>query len=83
MPQVEDVAGQVTAWEEQNQEDLGVLAALIWKIREVVRERGGRAVLRYDAGRDGLVFGEMEGRGLLPGDLYGRWDGGEREERNG
>ncbi|ORY11542.1 hypothetical protein BCR34DRAFT_624793 [Clohesyomyces aquaticus] len=83
VPVVENMTDQVKAWEEQNQDDLGMLAGLIGRIREVVREGGGRAVLKYDAKRDALMFEEVAGKMMLPGDLYGKWEGGRSEGESG
>ncbi|KAF2646861.1 geranylgeranyl pyrophosphate synthetase [Massarina eburnea CBS 473.64] len=83
VPRVEDVAGYVEAWEAQNQGDLRMLAGLIGRIRDVVREGGGRARVRYDAGRDRLVVSRLGGRQMLPKDLYGKWEGKGGGERSG
>ncbi|KAF2185807.1 hypothetical protein K469DRAFT_726567 [Zopfia rhizophila CBS 207.26] len=44
---------------EDNQKDLRMLAGLIGKIRDIVRESGGRAILKYDANGDNLVFNNL------------------------
>jgi hypothetical protein len=75
VPKVEDVAAQVKDWEDQNQKDLRMLAGLIRKIRDTVRESGGRAILKYDANRDNLVFHKLGGKQMLPKDLYAKWEG--------
>jgi len=75
-PEVEDVAPLIQEWEERNQLHLRKLAALIRKILEVVRGGGGSAVVRYEGGGDRLVVERAEGGGMLPGDLYSRWDDG-------
>ncbi|KAF2706119.1 geranylgeranyl pyrophosphate synthetase [Pleomassaria siparia CBS 279.74] len=74
-PKVEDVAVQVKAWEDQNLKDLRTLAGLIGKIRDVVREGGGRAILKYSAYGDKLVFHKLGGKQMLPKDLYAKWEG--------
>ena len=55
VPEVEDVAVQVKRWEEDNQNDLRKLAALISKILEMVKGCGGNAVVKYDDKGDKLV----------------------------
>jgi hypothetical protein len=75
VPEVEDVAVQVKLWEDQNQKDLRTLAGLIEKIRDIVRESGGRAVLKYNANRDNLAFYKLGGEQMLPKDLYTKWLG--------
>jgi hypothetical protein len=74
IPKVDDVAADIKAWENQNQKDLKVLASLIGKIRNVVKEFGGRAVLEYDANKDSLSFRRLRGGQMLPKDVYARWD---------
>jgi hypothetical protein len=74
VPRVEDVAVQVKAWEDQNQDDLRMLAGLIGKIRNIVNEGGGRAILRYDASGDNLVVHKLGGKQMLPKDLYAKWE---------
>ena len=74
IPKVDDVAVDIRAWEGQNQKDLKVLASLIGRIRSVVKECGGRAVLEYDANKDSLSFRRSRGGQMLPKDVYARWD---------
>ncbi|KAF1960419.1 hypothetical protein CC80DRAFT_489574 [Byssothecium circinans] len=81
IPKVEDVAVQVKAWEDQNQKDLRMLAGLIRKIRDIVRESGGRAILKYDANRDNLVFRKLGGKQMLPKGLYAKWEGRNSDEQ--
>jgi hypothetical protein len=73
-PEVEDVADQVKTWEDQNQKDLRVLAGLIQKIRDIVKDSGGRAILKYDAQRDNLAFHKLGGKQMLPKELYAKWE---------
>ena len=70
------MTGQVKAWEDRNQQDLRMLAGLIKRIRNVVKEMdgGGRAVLKYDASVDKLVLSKLEGKKMLPSDLYAKWE---------
>lgn len=79
---VEDVSAQLRGWEEEKQKELRLLAALMVRIRETVREQGGRAVLKYYGARDYLGVWTAEGERMLPGDLYERFskgDGGKEE----
>jgi hypothetical protein len=77
VPKVEDVTVQVKAWEDENQKDLKMVASLIRRIRDVVKDGGGRAVLKYDVDGDKLVLKPLEGKKMLPNDLYAKWEGGE------
>lgn len=81
VPKVEDVAVQVKAWEDQNQKDLRTLAGLIGKIRDVVKENGGKAILKYHATGDNLVFHKCGGKQMLPKDLYAKWEGRSNDEK--
>jgi hypothetical protein len=74
VPKVEDVAAQVKAWEAQNQKDLTLLAGLIGKIRDVAKKGGGRAILKYDATQENLVFHKVSGKHMLPKSLYMKWE---------
>ncbi|KAF2648211.1 hypothetical protein K491DRAFT_722772 [Lophiostoma macrostomum CBS 122681] len=74
VPEVEDVTAQVKTWEDQNQKDLKTLIGLIRKIRDVVKECGGRAILKYDAKGDKVVFHKLGGLKMLPNDLYAKWE---------
>lgn len=73
-PVVENVTVQIKAWETQNQKDLRKLAGLITKIREVTKENGGKAVLKYEASADKLVFYKQGDKKMLPEDLYLKWE---------
>ncbi|KAF1968860.1 hypothetical protein BU23DRAFT_591938 [Bimuria novae-zelandiae CBS 107.79] len=77
VPEVEEVADKVKRWEEQNQKDLRMLAALVGKIRDVVKEKGGRATVKYESGADKLVFLKLDGKKMLPESLYAKWEGSE------
>jgi hypothetical protein len=76
LPKVEDVAAEIKTWEACNQKDLRRLAGLIRKIRDVARDKGGRAVLRYDAMSDKLILRKLRRKLLLPKDLYLKMGGG-------
>ncbi|KAG6000590.1 hypothetical protein E4U43_001558 [Claviceps pusilla] len=73
-PPVEDVRAEIQAWEHNNQENLRTLGALINKIIMVMKECGGRGRLQYDVATDSLLIFRDEGAGMLPDDLYSKWD---------
>ena len=73
-PVVEDVAAAIHTWEERKQNDLRKLAALIRKIINLVKECGGKAVLKYDVAGDKLVLSKVDKKEMLPKDLYSKWD---------
>ncbi|KAG6198119.1 hypothetical protein E4U10_007371 [Claviceps purpurea] len=73
--QVEDVSGEVQQWERENQGSLRTLGALIGKIITVMKGCGGCGTLRYDVATASLIISRDEGgSGMLPEDLYARWD---------
>lgn len=74
-PRVEDVTAQIKRWEQERQDDLRTLAALVRKLLDVVaRECKGPATVTYDAGRDRLVVRKLGGgKKMLPEDLYSKW----------
>jgi hypothetical protein len=74
VPNVEDVAVQVKAWEDENQNDLKCLVGLIGKIRDIVKKGGGRAILKYGVHGDSLFFRKLGGKQMLPEDLYAKWE---------
>ncbi|KAI1772319.1 hypothetical protein F4818DRAFT_183195 [Hypoxylon cercidicola] len=75
VPVVKDVTDAIKNWEKVNQGDLNRLAALIRKIVNVVKECGGRGVVKYDPCADKLVVRKVvEGKvKMLPKDLYSKW----------
>lgn len=73
-PEVEDVAALIKRWEEHNQTDLSKLAALIRKIIDAVKACGGKAIVKYDAKEDKLVVWKVDGKKMLPKDLYSKWE---------
>ena len=79
-PNVQDVKTQIKRWEERNEADLRKLAALINKIRDVVKEGGGKAVLRYVVEGDKLVIEKDDGKKMLPKDLYSKWNDSDDSE---
>ncbi len=79
-PEVEDVAARIKKWEECNQADLRKLAALIDKILDVVKRCGGNAIVKYDVEEDKLVLRKVDGKKMLPMDLYSKWDDRDNSE---
>ena len=79
-PKVEDVAASIKRWEERNQTDLRKLAALISKILNVVKGCGGNAIVKYDVNKDKLVVSKVDGKRMLPMDLYSKWDDKDKSE---
>ena len=77
IPQVENVAAVIKRWEERVQTNLRKLAALISKILNVVKGCGGNAILKYDVKKDKLVVSKVDGKKMLPKDLYSKWDDGD------
>jgi hypothetical protein len=75
-PVVEDAATIIKSWEEDNQDDLRQLAALIRKIINLVKECGGNAILKYSPEGDKLLIRQVESKKMLPKDLYSKWDDG-------
>ncbi|KAG8158643.1 hypothetical protein KVR01_011765 [Diaporthe batatas] len=75
-PAVEDVAEDIKGWERANQAHLRRLAALIAEILRVARGmEGGRMRIRYGRAADEFVIQQRsEGKKMLPGDLYSRWE---------
>lgn len=72
LPKVEDVTLEIKKWESEHQEDLMKLATIIRRIVDVVKENGGKAVVKYDGQHDELVVWKVEGRQLLPHDIYSK-----------
>ncbi|KAI9692863.1 MAG: hypothetical protein M1822_004857 [Bathelium mastoideum] len=73
-PKIQDMTVQVKEWEDRKQTDIRLLVGLIKKIRDVVKVAGGRAMVRYDVDMDKLIFHKIDGKGLLPEDLYLKWE---------
>ena len=73
-PQVEDVTARIKEWEENNQADLRKLASLIGKIIDVVKGHGGKAIVRYEVCEDIITVSKVDGKKMLPEDLYFKWD---------
>ena len=79
-PEVEDVSALIQRWEERNQTDLRQLAALIRKILTVVKACGGSAIVKYDVKEDKLLVLKVDGKKMLPKDLYSKWDDKDKSE---
>ncbi|KAG6101925.1 hypothetical protein E4U30_000702 [Claviceps sp. LM220 group G6] len=75
-PGVEYVGFKVQKWERENQYDLGTLGALIEKIIAVMKGcGGGYGILQYDVATASLIiYRDEDGTGMLPEDLYCKWD---------
>ncbi|PYI31864.1 hypothetical protein BP00DRAFT_425313 [Aspergillus indologenus CBS 114.80] len=69
-PAIEDMTVEIKNWEEAHQNDLEKLASLLPQIIGVVKECGGRAVLKYDPARDRLEMWKGDNKAMLPADLY-------------
>ena len=79
-PEVENVAAEIKRWEEGNQKNLRKLAALINKILNVVKGYGRSAIVKYDDKGDKLVIWKVDGKRMLPKDLYSKWDDRDNSE---
>ncbi|KAI1077203.1 hypothetical protein F5B20DRAFT_572348 [Whalleya microplaca] len=79
-PKVEDVTAEIKEWEQEKQVSLKKLASLMKKILSVVREYGGSAVIKYDITIDRLVVKKVEGKQMLPKELYSKWDNKHKSE---
>ncbi|KAG6057952.1 hypothetical protein E4U17_000713 [Claviceps sp. LM77 group G4] len=81
-PRVEDVEDKLKKWELNNEENLRKLGALIGKIITVMKQkdrggrgRGGRGILRFDIKKGCImIVRDMDESGMLPEDLYSKWD---------
>ncbi|KAJ0415192.1 hypothetical protein BJY00DRAFT_305054 [Aspergillus carlsbadensis] len=74
-PNVENVTKELKMWEETHHADLEKLVALMRDIVSIVKENGGKAVVRYDCERDKLVVWKNDtGKKFLPDDLYARFE---------
>ncbi|KAG6022625.1 hypothetical protein E4U40_004488 [Claviceps sp. LM458 group G5] len=74
-PRVEDVGDKLQKWELDNKDSLRKLGALIGKIITVMKDRGGRGILRFDAKKGCIMIArDKDESGMLPEDLYPKWD---------
>lgn len=73
-PEVKDVAALIKRWEERNQTDLRKLATLINKIFNVVKGYSGNTTVKYNTEEDKLVVRKVNGKKILPKNLYSKWD---------
>ena len=71
-PKVEDVTVAVKDWEKSHQDTITKLVALINCILRMTRDWGGSSSIRYDPLKDKLLIKRIEGRKVLPEDLYSR-----------
>ncbi|KAI8964530.1 hypothetical protein F5Y11DRAFT_88020 [Daldinia sp. FL1419] len=74
IPKVEDVTAQIKKWEQDNQRHLRLLAALIRKIVNVVKDSKESVSLRYDRRERKLILTKLPRKKMLPEDLYSKWD---------
>jgi hypothetical protein len=79
--EIEDVTAEIKKWEEANREHLAKLAALINKLVSVVRDGGGKGVVKYVGKGNKLVVSRVQGKNMLPMDLYSKWGDGEASEK--
>ncbi|XXG96086.1 hypothetical protein Hte_002364 [Hypoxylon texense] len=80
-PLIQNVVAAVSEWEEANQQDLRKLAALIKNVIDIVKGCGGRGVIKYDGWTPKLVVRKVDGKEMLPKDLYSKWAGGDVPEK--
>lgn len=75
-PEWEDVSEDIKKWEDEHQEGLKKLSALIRKVIDAAKELGGNAIVRYDGGivTGKLVVQRANGKKMLPEDLYTKWE---------
>jgi hypothetical protein len=74
-PNVENITEKVKEWGKAHRADIKRLVTLIKNIISVVKENGGKAVVRYDCQSDQLVVWKNDtGKKLLPDDLYARFE---------
>ncbi|CAK7224500.1 hypothetical protein SCUCBS95973_005538, partial [Sporothrix curviconia] len=75
VPRVEDVVKDVKRWERANQVHLRKLAALISRLLQVVKEHGGRCMIKCENGQEHTltVYSNGLGKKMLPPDLYSKW----------
>ncbi|KAF5862586.1 hypothetical protein ETB97_011490 [Aspergillus alliaceus] len=71
-PKVENVTLEIRRWENEHQEDLKMLAALIRRIINAAKRCGGNAIVKYGYQGDKLMVRKTESRKLLPDDLYSK-----------
>ncbi|KAJ5720197.1 hypothetical protein N7493_007075 [Penicillium malachiteum] len=70
VPKVEDVTKATAEWEKSHDKDIGRLILLIKEIIKVLKENGGKAVVRYDGRSDSLSVSMGDRVMMLPDDLY-------------
>ena len=72
-PKVEDITHSIRMWEYRQQTCLKKLATLINRIINIVKEGGGRGVVKYSAAADELAIWKTDSKPMLPKDLYSKW----------
>jgi hypothetical protein len=74
-PNVENITEKIKVWEKAHHANIRKLITLIKDILSVVKENGGKAVVRFDCQRDKLVVCKNDTKKkLLPDDLYARFE---------
>ncbi|KAK8087895.1 hypothetical protein PG997_002856 [Apiospora hydei] len=72
---VEDVVKKITTYERMQQPSFERLAALMTKLTEQVKSFGGSCAIKcYSRDADELVVQRIDGKPMLPLDLYSKWD---------
>lgn len=62
------------SWEQDNEDILKKLAAVIAKILEVARRSDGPVQVKYSRTGHQLVFSKIDSGKMLPDDLYSKWN---------
>ncbi|WZH44191.1 geranylgeranyl pyrophosphate synthetase [Fusarium acuminatum] len=73
-PDVEDMTESMKSWEQDNENTLKKLAAVIAKILEVARRSDGPVQVKYSKTRHQLVLSKIDSGKMLPDDLYLKWN---------
>ncbi|KAK7972408.1 hypothetical protein PG988_006542 [Apiospora saccharicola] len=79
-PQVEDVTMELKDWKRSHQIVLNKFVFLLEKILKVAKGIDGRAVVEYNPTADSMVVRPVEGKPMLPEDLYEKWRHSDLEE---
>lgn len=72
-PDVENMTESMKSWEQDNEDTLKKLAALIAKILEVARRSDGPVQVKYSSTGHQLVLSKIDSGKMLPDDLYSKW----------
>jgi hypothetical protein len=73
-PVVEDMTENMKSWEQDNENTLKKLAAVIAKILEVARRSDSPVQVKYSKTRHQLVLSKIDSGKMLPDDLYLKWN---------